>query len=162
MKGNKFDKTFLRVVLIINLIVLIPIVLRKPPIKDWLLVYLYNAITNGLADRILSYYKIVKYPVRFLPNVFQSHILFDYLIYPTITVLYNQMTMKDKLFPIIYKLFYFTIPMFLVEYWAVRKTHLIKWSKGWKWYHTFISVSIKSLITRTFIGLTRMIDEIQK
>ena len=38
MKGNKFDRTFLRMVLIINLIILIPLVLRKPPIKDWLLV----------------------------------------------------------------------------------------------------------------------------
>lgn len=162
MKGNKFDKTFLWAVFIINLIILPLIVFRKPPIKDWLLVYLYNAVTNGIADRILSYYKIVKYPVRFLPKLFKGHILFDYLIYPTLTVLYNQITMKDRPFAIFYKVFYFTTPMFLIEYWAVRKTGLIKWNKGWEWYHTFISVCIKSLITRSFIGVVRVIDERQK
>jgi hypothetical protein len=60
---------------------------------------------------------------------------------------------KDKPFASFYKLFYFTIPMFFVEFWAVRKTDLIKWNKGWKWYHTFISITIKSLCTRLFIGI---------
>lgn len=40
MKGNKFDKLFLRVLFILNLVFLIPIILRKPPIKDWIVVYL--------------------------------------------------------------------------------------------------------------------------
>jgi len=70
MKSKKFDKNFLRVNFIITLIVLIPIIFRKPPIKDWLLVYLYNAATNGIADKFLTTFKIVKYPVRFFPKYF--------------------------------------------------------------------------------------------
>jgi len=70
--------------------------------------------------------------------------------------------MKDKPFAIFYKLFLFTIPMFAVEYWAVRKTRLIKWDRGWKWYHTIISITIKSLITRLFIGVVRRITSKQK
>lgn len=162
MKGRKFDKNFLRVSLIINLIVLLPIIFRKPPIKDWLLVYLFNAVTNSIADNFLSAYKIVKYPVRFFPKVFKTHILFDFLIYPTFTILYNQATSKDRPFAIFYKLFFFTIPMFLVELWAVKKTGLIKWNKGWKWYHTLISVTIKSLTTRLLIGVVRGIARKQE
>lgn len=162
MKMYKFEKSFLRVVFIINLIAVIPIIMRKPPIKDWVLVYLFNAVTNCFIDNYLTERGTVKYPIRFLPKRFKTHILFDFLIYPTLTVLYNQITMKDKLFSVIIKTFYFTIPMFFIEFWAVRKTDLIKWNKGWKWYHTFISITIKSLMTRLIIGVIRVIDNRQK
>lgn len=162
MKGNKFDKTFLRIVFLINLIVLIPIIMRKPSIKDWVLVYLFNAVTNSFIDNYLTERGTVKYPVRFLPKRFNTHILFDYLIYPTLTILYNQITIKDKPFVIIFKTLYFTIPMFFIEFWAVRKTGLIKWNKGWKWYHSFFSVTLKSLITRLFVEIIRVIDRSQK
>lgn len=161
MTVYKFEKRFLRIVLVLNLILLFPIIMRKPPIKDWVLVYLFNAVTNNSIDNYLTERGTVKYPVRFLPKRFKTHILFDFLIYPTLTILYNQITMKDKLLTVIFKTFYFTIPMFFIEYWAVRKTDLIKWNKGWKWYHSFISITLKSLITRLVIGLIRFIDERQ-
>jgi len=162
MKGNKFDKLFLHVLFILNLVFLIPIILRKPPIKDWIVVYLFNAVTNGIIDKLLTSYSIVKYPVRFVPKIFNTHILFDFLLYPTFTVLYNQATMKDKPFAIFYKLLFLTTPAFLIEFWAMRKTHLIKWNKGWKWYHTFSSIIFKSLTTRLFIGIIRKVSEKQK
>ncbi len=27
--------------------------------------------------------------------------------------------------------------MLLIELWADKKTSLIRWNKGWYWYHTF-------------------------
>lgn len=160
--GNQYDKLFLRTILIINLIALVPIILRKPPIKDWLLVYMYNAITNVYIDNFLSIRKILKYPIRLFPNAFNTNFLFDFLIYPTFTIIYNQITYKEKPFAIFYKLLYFAIPMALFESWAVRKTNLIEWEKGWKWYHSFISITIKSLVTRMFIEIVRKIDKIQE
>ena len=162
MKGKKFNENFLRWSLVINLLLVLPIICRKPPIKDWLVVYLFNAVTNSIIDNVLSTYKIVHYPVRFLPKIFKTHILFDFLLYPTMTVMFNQMTRKDKPFVIFYKLLLFTIPMLAVEFWAVRKTKLIEWKKGWKWYHTIISVTLKSLFTRLFIGVVRKIDRRQQ
>ncbi|OIJ09374.1 hypothetical protein BKP35_16625 [Anaerobacillus arseniciselenatis] len=161
-RGNKFDKLFLRVTTVITSISLLYLLFRKPPIKDWVLAYLFNAVTNLFIDSFLASYKIVKYPVRFFPKVFKSHILFDLLIYPTFTILYNQITEKDKSFAIFLKLLFFTVPMFFIEYWAVRKTNLIKWNKGWKWYHTFISVTVKSLVTRGVVGALRKIDKVQQ
>ncbi|WP_308410508.1 CBO0543 family protein [Bacillus sp. Marseille-P3661] len=79
-------------------------------------------------------------------------------MYPTFTILYNQITYNKKPFETFYKLFYFTIPLLVIELWAEKKTSLIRWSKKWKWYHTFLSVSFKSLITRMFIELIRKID----
>ncbi|MFP3847225.1 CBO0543 family protein, partial [Priestia filamentosa] len=97
----------------LNLVFLIPIILRKPPIKDWIVVYLFNAVTNGIIDKLLTSYNIVKYPVRFVPKIFNIHILFDFLLYPTFTILYNQVTMKDKPFAIFYKLLFLITPAFL-------------------------------------------------
>lgn len=141
---------------------LLPFFLRKPPIKDWLLVFLWNAVTNGIIDKLIVSYKTVKYPVRLLPDMFKTNILFDFLLYPIITIAYNQLTIKDKTLGIFIKVFYFTIPMILIELWAERKTGLIKFQRAWKWYHSFISLSIKSLLTRLWIGWVRKVDEKQK
>ncbi|WP_332695080.1 CBO0543 family protein [Halalkalibacter lacteus] len=130
--------------------------------KDWILVYVYNAVTNGIIDKMIVKRNIVQYPVRLLPKLFNIHILFDFFVYPTITVMYNQITYKNKPLLIFYKLLYFTIPMLLLELWAEKKTDLIKWNKGWKWYHTLITITIKSSITRSVIGLVRYLRQRRK
>ncbi|MEQ2529302.1 hypothetical protein EKG37_07345 [Robertmurraya yapensis] len=162
MRRSRLDHSILLFLLAFHIILLIPILLRKPPIKDWLLVYFYNATTNLFIDKILSSFKIVKYPNRILPNLFQTHILFDLLIYPTITVLYNQLTLKGKPIGIIFKVFFFTVPMLLIELWAEKTSKLIEWSSKWKWYHTFLSLTFKSLLTRTFIAFVRKLEERQR
>ncbi|RSL31504.1 hypothetical protein D7Z54_20615 [Salibacterium salarium] len=143
----------------INIMILIPVVIRKPPRKDWIIVYLYNAITNIMVDCLLTKHNVIKYPVRFLANLFRTQILFDLLVYPTLTVVYNQVTYKDKPLDSFFKLFYFTIPMIIVETWAERKTKLIRWNRGWEWYHTFIGFTLKSFHTRLLMGLLRKMDE---
>ncbi|MDG5789224.1 hypothetical protein QA612_17330 [Evansella sp. AB-P1] len=162
MKRNiVFEKLFLRFSLVLGLL-LLPIIFRKPPIKDWLLVFLWNSATNGIIDRLVVSYNIIQYPVRLLPKRFRINILFDYLLYPIITVTYNQLTKKDKPMKMVVKLLCFTIPMILIEVWAERNTRLIKFRNGWKWYHSFISLNIKSLLTRLWIGGVRRIEEKQE
>ncbi|KHF38524.1 CBO0543 family protein [Halalkalibacter okhensis] len=151
MKSNKLERLFLRVLLLVTLGIL-TLLLRKPHTKKWLFIYLFNAITNGIIDKIIGSYNIVVYPTRLLPKLFKIHVLFDFLIYPTISVLYFQVTYKDKAFTVLYKWFYFVLPMLAIELWAEKKTHLIKWKKGWKWYHTLISISLKTLTERFLIG----------
>lgn len=144
--------------LILNLGVLLPIIHRKSPIKDWIIVYLFNAVTNGIIDNALTKNKIIKYPNRLFPKIFDTHLLFDFFLYPTFTIVYNQMTAKDNTFAIIYKLFVITIPVFLIEFLAERKTNLVDWTRKWRWYHTFFSIILKSLLTRLFIALIRRVD----
>lgn len=158
MRRNKTQRKYLRIGLFMNLLLIIPLLIRKPPVKDWVIVYLFNAVTNGLIDNILVKRKIVKYPVRLFTKSFDTHILFDFFLYPTFTVWYNQLTSKDNLFQIIYKLFFITIPPFFIELWAERKTDLIEWSRKWKWYHTFFGLILKSLMTRTVLGVVRKVD----
>lgn len=158
MRKKKFEEKLLLSALILNLGVLLPLIHRKSPIKDWIIVYLFNAVTNGIIDKVLTKNRIIKYPNRLFPKIFDTHILFDFFLYPTFTIVYNQMTAKDKAFGIIYKLFIITIPVFLIEFLAERKTNLVEWTRKWRWYHTFFSIIIKSLLTRLFIALIRRAD----
>ncbi|WP_256243729.1 CBO0543 family protein [Bacillus sp. V3B] len=77
MKERKFSKLFLRLTLVVALGAL-PITLRKPPIKDWIIVYLFNAVTNGIIDNIFTSLKIIKYPVHLLPKLFEKSVNFDF------------------------------------------------------------------------------------
>lgn len=153
---NKFEVKFLRNLLILNLIVIIPVMLRKPPIKDWVIVYSLNAVTNSIIDSCLVAKGMLEYPVRFLPKAFKNHILFDSLVYPTFSVI------KDKPVVMLLKLICFTIPFSIFEYWADRKTNLIRWKKNWGFHHTFFSITIKSFVTRLVIGIIRRISNKEK
>lgn len=77
---------------------------------------------------------------------------FDLLLCPLMNIIFNQVTLKDEPINIIFKVFLFTTPMSLFEKWLEKNTGLIKWKKGWGWYHTFLSITLKYLGIRSFIG----------
>jgi hypothetical protein len=158
MRERKANKSFLHTFLVLNLLAIVPILLRKPPLKEWLLVFLFDGFINGLADRFIVAHNFVSYPVRLLPKVFKTHVLFDYLISPTFTVLFNQFTEKDRPAKIGLKLVLLLMPLSIVEFLAAKYTRLINWKSGWKWYYSFVTLSLKSLIIRAVIGLVRRID----
>lgn len=160
MRKRKYEKNFLRILFFLHLVILIPIILRKPLIKDWIFIYILNAVTNGFLDMLLTTNKIITYPVRLFPKLLKINVLFDFLVYPLIAVLHNQITVKDGPFSIFYKLLlYFIVPIYIFESWAVRKTNLIEWHKGWKGYHSFIGLTVKSLITRSILGIIKKVRE---
>jgi len=148
----KIEKGFLYV-LLFTTASLLPFLMKKPPRRDWIFAYFWNAATNILLDKIAVKRGWVAYPTRLLPRLFSIHILFDTLLYPTATVIYNQMTRTDKPFAVVGKVFLFAIPLTVIEVWADRYTGLIRWGKGWKWYHSLLSVSAKSLWTRSAVAM---------
>ncbi|QQK78225.1 hypothetical protein HUG15_07360 [Salicibibacter cibarius] len=162
MKGNKVDHFVLHGTLIVTVSSLAILLLRKKSsIKDWLLAYLFNGITNGIIDNVLVSYKILQYPVRYFPKLFDSSVLFDFLVYPTFTVFFNQWSEKDKPKMILFKLLILTVPSTLGEWLIVQKTNLHDWKKGWKWYHSFGSLTLKSLTTRVLVGFVRKVSDKQ-
>src|SRR5690606_28833332 len=154
------ELTILRIILILGLL-LIPIAFKKKGIKDWLIVYLWNGFTNILLDKWITSKGKIRYPVRLCAKFLKINVLFDLVWYPLLTVFYNQLTEDDKLFKSIYRLFYFTIPIILIEAWAEKKTKFIAFNNGWKWYHSFISLNVKSMITKGFLMAVKKLDTIQ-
>ncbi|MFA9455969.1 CBO0543 family protein [Halalkalibacter sp. AB-rgal2] len=154
---EKTEQKILWGVLVTSIISLIYL-LKKPSIKDWLLVYFMNGFSNVFIDAFFVSKDMLSYPTRLFPKILKGNFLFDIIVYPTIMVYYNQVTRNDSVFPITVKIFLFTIPMLLIELWAVQNTSLIRWKKGWTWKHTFISTTLKSLLNRLAIGVIRKID----
>ncbi|KNH17114.1 hypothetical protein ACS78_24240 [Priestia megaterium] len=155
---NKFEKRFLRVLFILTLSAL-PFLFRKHPMKDSMLTFLLNGYTNGIVDRFVVNHKLIRYPVRYFRKEFKIHVLFDFLLYPTVSVILNQLTKNDKPLVIIYKILLFIFPMFFIELWAERKTNLITWRRSWKWYHTLLTLTVKSVLNRLIIGAIRVLDK---
>jgi len=153
MGGKKNEMKFLYGLLILSIGIL-PVLMNRSHKKDWLFAYTFNTVTNIILDKWVTV-KFISYPTRLLPKIFNLHILYDALLYPMVTVIYNQLTSKDKPIAIVYKLLFFSVPLTIFEFWAERKTGLIKWRNGWQWYHTFLSVSLKSLITRGLVSIFR-------
>ncbi|WP_416149005.1 CBO0543 family protein [Salipaludibacillus sp. HK11] len=160
MIDKKKQRNLLRTMAIIS-IGSLPFLLRKPPIKDWLFVFFLDGLSNGFIDQILVQKNYLKYPIRTLPKFFKHHIVFDYLIYPIFTIIYNQITIKDNRFIAFLKLFIIIIPLTAIEFIAERKTNLIKWGRKWTVYHTFVWVMFKSSFTRIIIAVVRKISERQ-
>jgi len=158
---KKTEINFLRIMTVIC-IGLLPFLLKKRPIKDWLLVFSFNALSNGIVDNILVKKKYLEYPIRLLPHLFSIHILFDFLIYPTFTIIFNQLTTKDQPIKILMKLLLIVTPLTFIETVAEKKTQMIKWKKNWKWYHTFSYIIFKSSWTRFVIAIVRIISRKQQ
>jgi hypothetical protein len=148
------ERIILRILLLFGLGIL-PLLFKKHPIKDWVIIFLLKGFTSSFVDSITTGQGKLKYPRRYLPQYFKINVLFDYLFFPIICVIYNQFTYHSKVLGIILKIFLFSIPMTILEVILEHKTKLIKFNKGWTWYHTLISETLIFLFARVFIGSVR-------
>src|SRR3954452_8655015 len=140
---HTFGKNILRALLIFGIISLINL-MRRPPIKDWLLIFLFKGVISTLLDNIIVKKGYIKYPIN-LFKYFDISFIFDYLLYPINCVYFNQVTKKSNILSIIVKTFYFTIPMAVTEYFLEKKTSLIKFKNGWNSFTSFWTSSITLL-----------------
>lgn len=137
----------------------LPFLFKKQPVKDWVLVFFIKGFYSGFIDSFVVSKKKVTYPVRAFPKVFDIHIIFDLLLFPIACVLYNQMTYRSSIEKIISKVFIFSIPISMVEYWAEKNTRLIKYHKGWNIFYSSLTLTISFLLVRATMGLIRKYDK---
>jgi hypothetical protein len=150
---HTLEKNILRTLLIFGIISLINL-MRKPPVKDWLLIFLFKGVISTLLDNIIVKKGYIKYPIN-LFKYFDISFIFDCLLYPINCVYFNQVTKKSNILSIIVKTFYFTIPMAVTEYFLEKKTSLIKFKNGWNSFTSFWTSSITLLMSRAFIAIVR-------
>lgn len=148
---------FLIITTIVGLI-LLPFAIIKRSFKDWIIIYLVSVIGNFFADKYLVSKGFLKYPKRLFPK-YKIQLPFDFIHYPLMLLYYNQWTLNSKPVGIFVKLFPFVIPLTIIETIAAKKTRLIKWKKGWTWYHSLISLLLKLLICRGIISIIRIINK---
>ncbi|MBM7652757.1 CBO0543 family protein [Neobacillus cucumis] len=150
---HTLEKNILRALLIFGIISFINLI-RKPPAKDWLLIFLFKGFLSSILDNIVVKKGYIKYPIKLFKS-FDFSFIFDYLLYPITCVYYNQVTKKSNILGIVVKTFYFSIPMAVTEHLLEKKTSLLKFKKGWNSFTSFWTLSITFLISRAFIAIVR-------
>ncbi|GKU82703.1 CBO0543 family protein [Niallia sp. NCCP-28] len=153
MKRSKLEKTILICLYIFGISFLVKII-RKPPIKDWVLIFLFKGYTASILDILLVKEGVIKYPVNLYKKLNISF-LFDYLLFPVTCVYYNQLTLHSNIYLIFLKSLYFSVPMTLMEHLIEKNTALIKYKKSWNSFYSLITITLTFLISRLFIGLVR-------
>ncbi|MED4072657.1 CBO0543 family protein [Priestia endophytica] len=152
--SKAFEKGILKFLFFFTLL-LCPFLLKRMGMKNFLLTFLLNGLTNGIIDRFVVNRKLIKYPVRLLKQEFKIHVLFDFLLYPVTSILINETTKKDGVITTVCKTLCFIGGIVLVETWAEKYTKLIRWSSKWNWYYSFLSMAVKSLLNRMIFGALR-------
>lgn len=151
--GKKFEGKLIKTLYFFGIASFIYFI-KKPLSKDWLLVFFIKSYFTSMVDQIVVKRKLIEYPSR-SPSFFSTSFLFDYLLFPMTCVFYNQLTKDSRIINTIIKVFYFSIPMTIVELWLERNTKLVKYKKGWNWKTTFFSVSASFLLVRFSMFLIR-------
>ncbi|WP_336989788.1 CBO0543 family protein [Bacillus infantis] len=150
---DKFEKNTLKFLLVFGLISFINL-MRKPPVKDWMLIFLFKGYLSSIIDKLLVRKGYITYPVKLVKS-FDVSFIFDYLLYPITCVYFNQATKTSGVMGILMKALCFSIPMALVEHFFEKRTSLIKFKKGWNSLISFFSLTITFLISRIFIAIVR-------
>ena len=154
MKKHSIEKNILWFLLIFGIIAFIKFI-RKPPVKDWFIIFLFKGFLSAILDTLVVKKGYVEYPVTLLKSVNISY-GFDYLLHPIACVYYNQVTKRSNIVGILIKTLYFSIPMAVIEHVLEKKTNLIKFKKGWTSFTSFWTMTITC--SRTIIALVRKGD----
>lgn len=154
------DRTILNLITILGIGGSIFFLLRrKGDLKDWFLIYFIKTFVSTVFDGPVIKTKYLQYPHRYLPKLFDSNIVFLYILFPLSCVMYNQFTYKMNSLKTILSVFLFSGPMTLLENWLQKNTNLVKYNKGWNSYITFIVLSFTFLLVKGSIEGIRFLDK---
>ncbi|MFB5282667.1 CBO0543 family protein [Peribacillus sp. Hz7] len=157
--ANQFEKNTIRLSFFIGIVSFLNLI-RKPPLKDWLIIFLLKGYIASILDNILVKKGYLKYPVNLFKS-FDISVLFSYVIFPVMCIYFNQVTKKSNILGILTKCFIFTFPAVVAELWLEKNTKLITYKKSWTGIHSFISIASTFLIVRFLITLIRKSTEKQ-
>lgn len=151
--GTKFEKNTLRILFILGIGTFFNLI-RKPPMKDWIIIFLLKSYIASILDNLLVKKGYLKYPVN-LFKTFDISALFSYLIFPISCIYFNQVTKQSTIKGILYKCLLFSLPSALAEHLLERNTKLIKYKRSWTSIHSFVSIFSTFLMVRFLMTLIR-------
>lgn len=151
MKRQKHEKMFLRILCVIGIGSFFHL-LRKPPLKDWLIIFLLKSYIASILDNLLVKKGYLTYPVKLL-KTFDVSVLFSYLLFPVTCIYYNQVTKNSSIAGTLVKTLLFSVPSTFAKHWIERKTNLIKYKKSWTSAHSFLSIAGTFLLVKLIMGL---------
>lgn len=143
----------LRLLFLVGIAAFIKLV-RKPPAKDWFIIFLLKSYIASFLDNILVKKGYLKYPVN-LFKTFDISVLFSYLLFPVSCIYFNQVTRNSSILGIIVKSLLFSAPSALAEDWIEKNTKLIAYKKSWTSVHSFFSIASTFILVRYIMSFIR-------
>ena len=122
--------------------------------RDWVVVFLFKTCLDFLWGSPVVNLNLLEYPIRMLPNYYNTSILFECWVFPVLCILYNQITREKGLWPIIYYALLFSVVITAIECPLELYTDLIKYI-NWNLATTFSTLTITFLLSRAFIAFFR-------
>lgn len=149
MRRN-IEKNTLRFLFVLGILFFFQLI-RKPPVKDWLIIFFLKSYIASFMDNLLVKKGYLKYPVS-LFKTFDISVLFSYLIFPVTCIYFNQATEKSDPLSTLLKLLLFSAPSTLAENWLEKNTKLIQYRKNWTSLHSFFSISATFLLVKLLMA----------
>jgi hypothetical protein len=132
---------------------------RKGDLKDWFLIYFIKTFVSTIFDGPVIKTKFVRYPHRYLPKLFDSNIVFLYVLFPLSCVIYNQFTYGMRPLKTVLSVPLFSGSMTILEHWLEKNTNLVEYHKGWNSFITFFVLSFTFLLVKASIEGIRYLDK---
>lgn len=121
--------------------------LRKPPIKDLILIFLLTSYFSIILGVLVVEEKMIEYPINFLRNYFSSSLLYEYLLLPVVSIYFYKATYYSRYPSIFLKCALYTSALTIVEVFLEKYTDLIEYHT-WTWIYTFISIFFLMMFIR--------------
>ena len=122
--------------------------------RDWVVVFLFEGLLDFIWGSPVATLNLIQYPIRLLPQCYDTSILFELWVFPILCILYNQVTRERGFGPIIYYALLFSAGVTAIEYPLELYTNLIEYIE-WSWLTTFCTLVITFLMSRSFIAFYR-------
>ncbi|PLS09568.1 CBO0543 family protein [Neobacillus cucumis] len=151
--GKSFEKTVLRLLFVFGIASFFNLI-RKPPMKDWLIIFLLKSYIASILDTFVVKKGYIEYPFK-LFKTFDISAIFSYLIYPITCIYFNQVTRNSNIKGILIKCLVFSVPSTIAEHWLEKNTKLVKYKKSWTSLHSFFSIAATFLMVRFLMTLVR-------
>ncbi|MBU9722401.1 MULTISPECIES: CBO0543 family protein [Bacillaceae] len=112
--------------------------------------FLFTQFLTWLLGLLVTEKKLIRYPVRIFKYASKNSFSFEYFILPALTAMFNMRYPQSK-GVLVKGLYYFvfTGSISALEYYALKRTDLIKYNK-WKWSWSFISLWITFFLSRKY------------
>lgn len=138
----------------------VPFLFKGPKKRENLVVFFSKGVLATLIDSYVVGKNKVEYPVRPLPKIFKTNILYDMLFFPLLSVVWVKQSYNDNIKKILLKSLTWSVPMSAVQWYFEKNSKLFKWKK-WSAFHTFASVSFTLFSIRGLVGLLKKLDKIE-
>ncbi len=139
-------------------IVSLPFLFKGAKMRENLVIFFSKGVLATLIDAFVVGTQRVEYPVRPLPKIFKTNIIYDILFFPILSVIWVKISYFDNFGKMLLKSLIFSVPMSIGQWYFEKNSRLFKWKK-WTPFHTFVSVNFTLFSIRGFVGLLKKLDQ---